>query len=96
MDKRNDEMEKKGMESDTPVEQGQQERNRVLYKELVDKIQRDKEQGREVLISGDFNEEDVPGSLMREYMRGEGLINVFVSKVAVVPPTRSPGRRKVR
>lgn len=63
-----------------------------FYEDLAQEVERDKEQGREVLVGGDFNESMEKGRVMKEEMRGLGLINIFHEKMEKVPPTRTPGR----
>ena len=63
-----------------------------FYEELVREITRDREQGREVVLGGDFNETMEKGKKMQTELREAGMINVFFDKMGKVPPTREPGR----
>ena len=67
----------------------------AMYENLTDEIRRDREQGREVIVGGDFNEENGEGSKMRRFMGGENLVNVYEARMGEVPATRYPGRRTI-
>ena len=69
------------------------ERNKHLYEELTDEINKDKRNGWQVIVGGDFNEDIGRGSKMEEIMEGVGLSNLFYSKMNEVPLTRKPGKR---
>ena len=55
-------------------------------------IRWDREQGREVVLGGDFNETMEKGKKMQTELREARMINVFFDKMGKVPPTREPGR----
>ena len=67
----------------------------AMYEDLTDEIRRDREQGREVIVGGDFNEENGEGSKMRRFMGGENLVNVYEARMGEVPATRYPVRRTI-
>ena len=69
--------------------------NDSLYEDLVGEIQRDKEQGREVIVGGDFNEENVGGTRMKKFMEGEGMVNLYEARMGEVPATRHPGKKTI-
>ena len=61
----------------------------------MEEVLRDREQGREVLIGGDFNEADEKGSKMTQQLEEAGLVNVIGRRVDKIPPTRTPGKRAI-
>ena len=67
----------------------------AMYENLTEEIRRDMEQGREVIVGGDFNEENGEGSRMKRFMEGVHLVNVYEARMGEVPATRYPGRRTI-
>ena len=63
-----------------------------FYENLISEITRDREQGREVVLGGDFNETMEKGKKMQTELKEVGMINIFFEKMGKVPPTREPGR----
>ena len=66
-----------------------------LYKEMSEEISEDIEEGKNVIVGGDFNETCEEDGLMSKTMEKIGLVNYFKRRMGVVPPIRRPGKRAI-
>ena len=66
-----------------------------LYRELGENIKKDINEGKSVVVGGDFNETQEEKGLMYQTMIGLGMVNYFGVQMGKVPPTRKPGKRAI-